>query len=75
MRDELRAIQMQQPQVKFARHRQWLKRTRRFILTQVFEPIMTLWMKDKVTSGKFFQGWPIITFVLIAARAGINEVG
>lgn len=69
-----RAIQMQKANVKFASWRQWTKLSGRFVFSDVQGKIMTVGMKNVLTSSLFFCRRPVVAFVLIAFVTGIDEV-
>lgn|GEM_PF-6194516 len=74
MRDEWRAIEMQEVEVKGARGRQRFQLARRFVFASVLGEIMKVRMQDEETHRELFRRRPIVAFVLIAARASVDQI-
>jgi len=74
LRDQLRAIQMQQADVECPSHRQWFELASLTIFAQVISEVVSLRMQHKQTGSRFFRRRPVITFVHVAAKAGVDQV-
>ncbi len=74
MGNEWRPIQMEQPDLKRSGCSQRFEFADQIVFAEVLGQVVPEWMKDEEAGSGFFRRWPIITFVLIAATAGIDKV-